>query len=104
MSEIRHPNKEELNEILKNNDLVLVDFYASWCMPCKMLSPIIEEIAKEYEGKVVVCKIDIDENEELANEYNIMSVPTVIIFKNNENVEEIIGLNNKSKYTRALDE
>ncbi len=104
MSEIRHPNKEELNEILKNNALVLVDFYASWCMPCKMLSPIIEEIAKEYEGKVVVCKIDIDENEELANEYNIMSVPTVIIFKNNENVEEIIGLNNKSKYTRALDE
>lgn len=104
MSEIRHLNKEELNEILKNNALVLVDFYASWCMPCKMLSPIIEEIAKEYEGKVVVCKIDIDENEELANEYNIMSVPTVIIFKNNENVEEIIGLNNKSKYTRALDE
>lgn len=104
MSEIRHPNKEELNEILKNNALVLVDFYASWCMPCKMLSPIIEEIAKEYEGKVVVCKIDIDENEELANEYNIMSVPTVIIFKNNENIEEIIGLNNKSKYTRALDE
>ena len=104
MSEIRHPNKEELNEILKNNALVLVDFYASWCMPCKMLSPIIEEIAKEYEGKVVVCKIDIDENEELANEYNIMSVPTVIIFKNNENVEEIIGLNNKSKYIRALDE
>ena len=104
MSEIRHPNKEELNEILKNNALVLVDFYASWCMPCKMLSPIIEEIAKEYEGTVVVCKIDIDENEELANEYNIMSVPTVIIFKNNENVEEIIGLNNKSKYTRALDE
>lgn len=104
MSEIRHPNKEELNEILKNNALVLVDFYASWCMPCKMLSPIIEELAKEYEGKVVVCKIDIDENEELANEYNIMSVPTVIIFKNNENVEEIIGLNNKSKYTRALDE
>ena len=104
MSEIRHPNKEELNEILKNNALVLVDFYASWCMPCKMLSPIIEEIAKEYEGKVVVCKIDIDENEELANEYNIMSVPTVIIFKNNENVEEIIGLNNKSKYTRELDE
>lgn len=104
MSEVRHPNKEELNEILKNNALVLVDFYASWCMPCKMLSPIIEELAKEYEGKVVVCKIDIDENEELANEYNIMSVPTVIIFKNNENVEEIIGLNNKSKYTRALDE
>lgn len=104
MSEIRHPNKEELNEILKNNALVLVDFYASWCMPCKMLSPVIEEIAKEYEGKVVVCKVDIDENEELANEYNIMSVPTVIIFKNNENVEEIIGLNNKSKYTRALDE
>lgn len=102
MSEIRHPNKEELNEILKNNALVLVDFYASWCMPCKMLSPIIEEIAKEYEGKVVVCKIDIDENEELANEYNIMSVPTVIIFKNNENIEEIIGLNNKSKYTRVL--
>ena len=62
------------------------------------------KIPKEYEGKVVVCKIDIDENEELANEYNIMSVPTVIIFKNNENVEEIIGLNNKSKYTRALDE
>lgn len=103
MSEIRHPNKEELNEILKNNALVLVDFYATWCMPCKMLSPVIEEIAKEYEGKVVVCKVDIDENEELANEYNIMSVPTVIIFKNNENVEEIIGLNNKSKYTRVLD-
>lgn len=103
MSEIRHPNKEEFKEILKSNQLVLVDFYASWCAPCKMLSPIIEEIAVEYKDKVVVCKIDIDENEELANEYNIMSVPTVIIFKNNENVEEIIGLNNKSKYTRSLE-
>ncbi|MDD3303620.1 MAG: thioredoxin [Clostridia bacterium] len=100
---IKYPNKEEFNEIIKNNSLVLVDFYASWCMPCKMLAPVIEEIAEEYDGKVVVCKVDIDENEELANEYNIMSVPTVVIFKKSENIEEIIGLNDKSKYTRSLE-
>ena len=70
------------DEITNTNKLVLIDFFATWCGPCKMLSPIISEIANEYSNSIKVCKVNVDENQELAMEYGIMSIPTIVIIKN----------------------
>ena len=82
MSEI-NLNSTNFDEQVTNTDkLVLIDFYATWCGPCKMLSPIISEIANEYLNSVKVCKVNVDENQDLAVKYNIMSIPTLIFLKN----------------------
>ncbi len=82
----------EYNEKVANSDLpVLIDFYATWCGPCRMLSPVIEEIAKEYEGKIKVFKVDVDEEGELANEFGVTSIPTLVVVKNGEVVEKATG-------------
>lgn len=82
----------EYNEKVANSALpVLIDFYATWCGPCRMLSPVIEEIAKEYEGKIKVYKVDVDEEGELANEFGISSIPTLVVVKNGEVVEKATG-------------
>ena len=71
---------------------VIVDFYANWCQPCKRLAPILEEIAAENEGRILVCKINIDENRDLATKYSVMSIPYVVCFKNGEPYKKVIGL------------
>ncbi|MCK4437315.1 thioredoxin [bacterium] len=78
-------------EVLDSNLPVLVDFWAVWCAPCSMVAPVVEEIAKEYEGKLKVCKLNVDEAAAAASEYGIMSIPTLAIFKNGQIVEKIIG-------------
>lgn len=83
--------------------VVLVDFWATWCGPCKMLASTIEELAKDYEGRVVVGKVDVDENEELARRFGIYSIPTVLIFKDGECVNTVIGYHLKREYTAYLD-
>ena len=80
MKEIIINSEEELENVVKDG-VSLVDFYASWCGPCKMLAPFIEEIAEEYDGKVNVCKVDVDNVEALAYKYNVRSIPTLIYFK-----------------------
>lgn len=97
MSEI-NLNLSNFNEEITNTDkLVLIDFFATWCGPCKMLSPIISEIANEYSNSVKVCKVNIDENQDLALKYNIMSVPTLIFLKNGQVVKSSIGFCPKSE-------
>lgn len=96
-------NTSNFNEEVTNTDkLVLIDFYATWCGPCKMLSPIILEIANEYSNMVKVCKVNVDEDQELALKYNIMSVPTLIFFKNGSVVKDIVGFCSKSKLDNTI--
>lgn len=85
------------------NGVTVVDFFATWCMPCKMLSPIIEELARDNDGRAVVAKVDIDLSESLAVRFSVESVPTVIIFKNGAEVERIIGFSQKAKLQNAID-
>ena len=97
-------SKAEFNtKILKADKVVLVDFHAVWCPPCRKLGPIIEKIAAESNGKYFVAKIDIDKNKELAHKYGIVSIPTVIIFKDGKPVKKIVGYNSEKVYTDAID-
>ena len=89
--------------VLKSDKLVLVDFWATWCGPCRMLGPVIEELATEYEGRVVVGKVDVDNNQEFAAKYGVRNIPTVLVFKDGEVVGRQVGVAPKKTYTDALD-
>lgn len=91
-------------EVLESSMPVVVDFFATWCGPCKMLSPILEKVAEEYEGKVKIGKLDVDENGDLAAKYGVMSVPTMIFFKNGQIVNKISGLQSGNTLKSAIDE
>jgi thioredoxin 1 len=89
-------------EVLKSPLPVLVDFWAEWCGPCRQLLPIVEEIAAEMKGKLKVCKVNVDEAQELAANFNVMSIPTLIIFKNGQPVEQLVGALPKGKLLDKL--
>ena len=91
-------------EVLKSDVPVLVDFWAEWCMPCKMLTPTIEKLAKDYQGKVKVGKVDTDSNRDTAIKYSISNIPTVILFKNGEMNQRFVGLRPEKDFKAALDE
>ena len=89
-------------EVLKSEGTVLVDFYADWCGPCKMMSPIIDEIAEEGIENLKVGKINVDDNGELAEKYNVMSIPTIIVFKSGNPVKGFVGVTRKDEIKSAL--
>ncbi len=97
---INEGNFEE--EVLKSEKMVLIDFYADWCGPCRMMSPIIDEIAEELKESVKVGKINVDENQELAIKYDVMSIPTIIIFKNGMPVKTFLGVTDKNEILENL--
>lgn len=84
-------------EVLNSNEPVLVDFYADWCGPCKMMAPVVEELAGNLQGKAKVGKINVDENQDLAMEYNVMSIPTLIIFKDGKETKRFVGVRDKNE-------
>ena len=89
-------------EVLKSEKPVLVDFYADWCGPCQMMGPVIEEISEELDGKAKVGKINVDENPDVAVEYNVMSIPTLIIFKNGKEVKRYVGVTSKEELLKEF--
>ncbi|MBO7333895.1 MAG: thioredoxin [Lachnospiraceae bacterium] len=89
-------------EVLKSDIPVVVDFWATWCGPCQMMGPIIEKFAEEFEGTYKVGKVNVDDEEELAEEYGIMSIPSIKIFKNGENVKSVVGVQSREKLLDLL--
>ncbi len=92
----------EFEDVIKGEKPTIVDFFATWCGPCKMLSPILEKVEEDSEGKFNVVKVDIDESLDLARKYGIMSVPTMIVFKEGQEQEKMIGLRQKSQIEEAV--
>lgn len=90
-------------QVTKAPELVMVDFWAVWCGPCQMVAPIVEELAQEYAGKLKVMKLNTDENPEVAGRYQIMSIPTILFFKNGQPVERLVGARPKRQFKDLID-
>ena len=95
---------ENLSSLKKGDKPLVVDFWATWCGPCRMVSPIISELAEVYDGKAVVAKCDVEENEDLAAEYGIRNIPTILFFKGGEVVNKLVGAQQRAKIAEAIEQ
>ena len=102
MSMLTFEEKNFEEEVLKAEGKVLVDFYADWCGPCRMMSPVIDDIAKELDGKVKVGKVNVDNNQELAIKYDVMSIPTIMVFEKGNPVKTFVGVTDKQEILEVL--
>ena len=104
MSVLKVSNENYKEEVLDSEKTVLVDFYADWCGPCEMMVPVVEEISEELQDKVKVCKINVDENQDLAMQYGIMSIPTLVFIKNGKLEKTLVGLRDKQELISVLEQ
>ena len=104
MADINFTDQDFQEQVLKSPTPVVVDFWASWCVPCKTVSPIIDELAAEYQGKVKVGNLNVDENSQTAGTYGIMSIPSVVVFKNGQPVKTMIGAQGKDSFKKGIEE
>ena len=101
---LQHFTKESFDQALNGGQLMMVDFWANWCMPCRMLGPVIQQLADQYDGRAVVGKVDVDAEGELAMRYGVMNIPTVIFFKDGKEIAREVGALPPESFTRILDE
>ena len=104
MADITVTDQNFQKDVLENTLPVVVDFWAPWCMPCRMVSPIIEQLADEYKGRVAVVKMNVDENPDTSSQFAVMSIPTVMLFKNGKSVKSLVGAQSKDNYKKMIDE
>ena len=90
-------------EVMKSDKLVVVDFWATWCGPCRAIGPVVDELAEQYGGSIVVGKVNVDDESELARRYKVMSIPTIMLFKNGEVVDKVVGLHSKEDLIELID-
>ena len=102
MSVFKITSENYKKEVLESDKKVLIDFYADWCGPCRMMSPIIEEISEELENNIKVGKVNVDENQELAMEYGVMSIPTLVIIDKGQVIKSFVGVRDKNEIKEAL--
>ena len=91
-------------EVLKSENPVLVDFWAEWCGPCKMIAPVLDELATEYEDRLKICKVNIDDEQSIASKYGIRAIPTMLIFQNGEVADQIVGMTSKRDLKEKIDQ
>lgn len=103
MSEVTHAQAREFEELLSADTPMVVDFYADWCMPCKMMAPVMEKLAGAYDGRVRVVKVNVDEEPDLAAQYGIQSIPAILFFKNGEQTNAMLGVRPYDELTTELD-
>ena len=102
MAELKLTKANFDSEVIKATEPVLVDFWAVWCGPCKMTEPIVDQLAKEYAGKVKVGKVNVDEEPEISSQFGVMSIPTILVFKDGQPVESLIGVQPKSVFEEKI--
>lgn len=98
-----HFTNDGFNKALAQGGVMLVDFWAGWCGPCRMLGPVIDQLSEEYAGKVIVGKVNVDEEPVLAQQFGVMSIPNVVILKNGKEVDRLVGVQPKANFTAKLD-
>jgi thioredoxin 1 len=103
MSVMHFTDENFKKEVLESPTPVLVDFWATWCGPCRMVAPVIEEMAKEYAGKIKVGKVDVDSNSQTATQYGIMSIPTIMVFKNGKVMDQVVGALSKGQFKSMIE-
>ena len=99
--ELTNDNFKE--KVLENQGVAFVDFWAEWCGPCRLIGPVVEDLSKDYEGTATIGKLNVDDNREIAAQYGIMSIPTLLFFKNGEVVDKLVGVASKSDLKKKLD-
>lgn len=101
--DIRHLTDADFEEAIKGDTPILVDFWAAWCAPCRMIAPVLEELAGEYDGRARVGKVNVDEHGTIAQRFGIQSIPTLMLFKNGEVADKVVGVAPKEALSRLLD-